>query len=53
MIKKIDKNSIRQKRHVRVRGKVSGTSARPRFNVTEALITSMFNLLTTLLVILW
>ena len=33
MIKKIDKNSIRQNRHVRVRGKVSGTSARPRFNV--------------------
>ena len=33
MIKKIDKNSIRQRRHVRVRGKVSGTSSRPRFNV--------------------
>ncbi len=33
MIKKIDKNSIRQKRHIRVRGKVSGTSECPRFNV--------------------
>lgn len=33
MIKKIDKNAIRQKRHTRVRGKVSGTAARPRFNV--------------------
>ena len=33
MIKKIDKNAIRQKRHTRVRGKVSGTAERPRFNV--------------------
>ena len=33
MIKKIDKNSIRQKRHTRARGKVSGTAERPRFNV--------------------
>ena len=33
MIKKIDKNSIRQKRHIIVRGKVSGTAERPRFNV--------------------
>lgn len=33
MIKKIDKNAIRQKRHIRVRGKISGTSERPRFNV--------------------
>lgn len=33
MIKKIDKNAIRQKRHTRVRGKVSGTENRPRFNV--------------------
>lgn len=33
MINKIDKNAIRQKRHTRVRGKVSGTAERPRFNV--------------------
>lgn len=33
MIKKIDKNSIRQKRHTRVRGKVSGTAERPRLSV--------------------
>lgn len=33
MIKKINKNAIRQKRHVRVRGKVSGTAEMPRFNV--------------------
>ena len=33
MIKKTDKNAIRQKRHTRVRGKVSGTAERPRFNV--------------------
>lgn len=33
MIKKINKNAIRQKRHIRVRAKISGTSERPRFNV--------------------
>ena len=33
MIKKFDKNAQRVKRHVRVRGKVSGTSERPRLNV--------------------
>jgi len=33
MVKKIDKNAMRQKRHVRVRGKISGTSERPRLNV--------------------
>ena len=33
MISKIDKNAIRQKRHQRVRLKISGTAERPRFNV--------------------
>jgi large subunit ribosomal protein L18 len=33
MIKKIDTNAKRLKRHVRVRGKISGTPGRPRLNV--------------------
>ena len=33
MIKKFDKNSQRVTRHVRVRGKISGTPERPRLNV--------------------
>ncbi|GAB2025234.1 50S ribosomal protein L18 [Lactovum odontotermitis] len=33
MITKIDKNKNRQKRHTRVRGKISGTAERPRLNV--------------------
>ena len=33
MVKKIVKNAMRQKRHVRVRGKISGTPERPRLNV--------------------
>ena len=33
MVRKIDKNAMRQKRHVRVRGKVAGTPERPRLNV--------------------
>ncbi len=33
MIKKIDKNKLRKKRHFRVRSKVSGTESRPRLNV--------------------
>ncbi len=33
MITKINKNSVRQKRHERVRNKISGTAERPRFNV--------------------
>lgn len=37
MIKKIDKNAIRQKRHVRVRSKISGTALVPRFNVYRSL----------------
>lgn len=33
MIKKINKNAVRQKRHDRLRSKISGTPERPRFNV--------------------
>lgn len=33
MIKKIDKNAVRAKRHERIRAKISGTAERPRFNV--------------------
>ena len=33
MISKPDKNKVRQKRHRRVRGKLSGTADRPRLNV--------------------
>jgi len=33
MIKKMDTNKQRQKRHKRVRGKVAGTPERPRLNV--------------------
>ena len=33
MVSKIDKKAMRLKRHVRVRGKISGTTDRPRLNV--------------------
>ena len=33
MVRKIDKNAMRLKRHVRVRGKISGTPECPRLNV--------------------
>ena len=33
MITKINKNAIRQKRHLRVRNKISGTAERPRMTV--------------------
>ena len=33
MVSKINKNAMRLKRHVRVRGKISGTPACPRLNV--------------------
>lgn len=33
MVKKQDKNAARQKRHIRVRAKISGTPERPRLNV--------------------
>ena len=33
MVSKINKKAMRLKRHIRVRGKVSGTAERPRLNV--------------------
>ena len=33
MYKRFDRNAARKKRHVRIRGKVSGTAERPRLNV--------------------
>ena len=33
MVSKINKNALRLKRHVRVRGKISGTPECPRLNV--------------------
>lgn len=33
MIKKVDRNSARLKRHLRVRKKITGTAERPRLNV--------------------
>lgn len=33
MITRIDKNAVRQRRHLRVRKLISGTSERPRLNV--------------------
>lgn len=33
MINKLDKNSAREKRHGRIRNKISGTSLRPRLSV--------------------
>lgn len=33
MFKKVDKNELRKKRHLRVRSKLSGTPERPRLNV--------------------
>ena len=33
MVSKINKKAMRLKRHVRVRGKISGTAERPRLNV--------------------
>ena len=33
MVSKINKNAMRLKRHVRVRGKISGNTERPRLNV--------------------
>ncbi|MGN0822698.1 MAG: 50S ribosomal protein L18 [Candidatus Gallimonas sp.] len=37
MISKIDKNTVRQRRHVRVRKHVSGTAETPRLNVYRSL----------------
>ena len=33
MVRKVNKNAMRLHRHVRVRGKISGTPERPRLNV--------------------
>jgi len=37
MLQKADKNKLRQKRHWRVRNRVSGTAERPRLNVFRSL----------------
>lgn len=37
MISKIDKNTVRQRRHARVRKTVAGTAAAPRLNVYRSL----------------
>lgn len=37
MLLKADKNQTRQKRHLRVRNRVAGTSERPRLNVFRSL----------------
>ena len=37
MVSKQDSNLARQKRHARVRGKISGTAERPRLNVYRSL----------------
>ena len=37
MINKIDKNEVRQKRHQRIRNKISGTASRPRMAVYRSL----------------
>ena len=37
MINKIDKNAVRQKRHQRLRNKISGTASRPRMAVYRSL----------------
>lgn len=37
MISKQDKNTIRKKRHMRIRNKINGTAARPRLNVYRSL----------------
>ena len=39
MVSKVNKNAMRLKRHVRVRGKVSGTPERPRLNVFRSTAT--------------
>lgn len=37
MISKVDKNSVRKKRHVRTRRHIQGTAKRPRLNVYRSL----------------
>ena len=36
MVSKVNKNAMRLKRHVRVRGKISGTPERPRLNIIRS-----------------
>lgn len=37
MLKKMDRNKLRRKRHLRVRNKIFGTAERPRLNVYRSL----------------
>ena len=37
MLRKADKNKIRQKRHLRIRNHISGTAERPRLNVFRSI----------------
>lgn len=37
MVNKIDKNAVRQKRHQRIRSKISGSASIPRFNIYRSL----------------
>lgn len=37
MIKKVSKNEVRMRKHVRVRNKIKGTTERPRLNVFRSL----------------
>ena len=37
MVSRQEANKARQKRHIRVRGKINGTAARPRLNVYRSL----------------
>ena len=37
MIKKVNKNEVRQKRHQRIRNKISGTASRPRMAVYRSM----------------
>ena len=36
MIKKVNRNEARKKRHLRIRKKISGTAEKPRFNVYKS-----------------
>lgn len=36
MIKKVSRNKLRKKRHLRVRGKISGTDVRPRLSIYKS-----------------
>ena len=49
MVSKIDKKAMRLHRHVRVRGKISGTPERPRLCVFLPTLTFMHRSLTTLM----